>query len=62
MSGAPIFAGMRMPVKTLFDYLAAGDALDLFMSHFPDVSHDQAVALLERVGEQLINRLNLRCS
>ncbi|MBA3322505.1 MAG: DUF433 domain-containing protein [Pyrinomonadaceae bacterium] len=56
MSGAPVFAGTRVPVKTLFDYLAAGDSLDLFLDHFPDVSHAQAVALLEQVGEELSER------
>lgn len=56
MSGAPVFAGTRVPVKTLFDYLAAGDTLDRFLDHFPDVSHEQAVALLEQVGEELSAR------
>jgi len=29
-SGAPVFAGTRVPVKNLFDYLEAGDSLDVF--------------------------------
>ena len=29
MGGTPVFVGTRVPVKTLFDYLAAGDPLEL---------------------------------
>lgn len=56
MSGAPVFAGTRVPVKTLFDYLAAGDSLDLFLDHFPDVSYEQAAAVLEQTGEEISQR------
>lgn len=51
MSGAPVFAGTRVPVKTLFDYLAAGDPIDRFLDHFPGVERAQVVALLEQVGD-----------
>jgi uncharacterized protein (DUF433 family) len=47
--GATVFAGARVPVDTLFDYLAAGETLDEFLKQFPTVSRDQAIALLERV-------------
>jgi len=43
-----VFAGTRVPVDTLFDYLAAGETLDEFLKQFPTVSRDQAIALLER--------------
>ncbi len=56
MSGAPVFAGTRVPVKTLFDYLAAGDPLDRFLDHFPDVSRAQAVARLEQIGKEVNGR------
>ena len=46
-SGTPVFAGTRVPVKTLFDYLEAGDALDVFLDDFPSVSTELAVAVLE---------------
>jgi len=46
--GATVFAGTRVPVDTLFDYLAAGETLDEFLKQFPTVSRDQAIALLER--------------
>jgi uncharacterized protein (DUF433 family) len=56
MSGAPVFAGTRVPVKTLFDYLAAGDSLERFLDHFPDVTYEQATAVLEQTGEELSQR------
>ena len=47
MSGAPCFAGTRVPFRTLFDHLIAGDPLDVFLDDFPTVSRQQAVAALE---------------
>jgi uncharacterized protein (DUF433 family) len=56
MSGTPVFAGTRVPVKTLFDYLAAGDPLERFLEHFPDVSYEQAAAVLQQAGEEMDRR------
>jgi uncharacterized protein (DUF433 family) len=47
LGGEPVFAGTRVPVKTLLDYIEAGDSLDLFLYDFPTVSRQQAVAVLE---------------
>jgi uncharacterized protein (DUF433 family) len=46
VSGVPCFYGTRVPVKILFDYLAAGDPLAEFLDNFPDVSENQAKAVL----------------
>lgn len=46
-SGTPVFAGTRVPVKTLFDHLEAGDSLAVFLDDFPSVTRDGAVALLK---------------
>jgi len=46
--GAPVFAGTRVPVKNLFDYLEAGDTLDQFLADFPSVARDVAVEVLEQ--------------
>ena len=54
MSGTPVFVGTRVPVRTLFDYMAAGDALDEFLDHFPTVRREQAVAALVRANELLV--------
>jgi uncharacterized protein (DUF433 family) len=46
-SGEPVFNGTRVPVKTLFQYIEAGDPLDEFLEDFPDVTREHAVAVLE---------------
>lgn len=53
MHGTPCFSGTRVPVKTLFDYLQAGDSLERFLNHFPDVQPKQAAGLLARIGEKI---------
>lgn len=47
LSGTPVFLGTRVPVRILFEYLAAGDSLEAFLDAFPSVGKDQAVAALE---------------
>ena len=47
VSGTPVFVGTRVPVESLFDFLAAGDPLDQFLDDFPSVSREQALAVLE---------------
>ena len=47
LSGTPVFAGTRVPVQTLLDYLEGGDSLDDFLLDFPSVSREHAVAVLE---------------
>ncbi len=54
LSGAPVFAGTRVPVRTLIDYLEAGERLDDFLDDFPTVRREQALALLELVKTMLL--------
>ena len=54
LSGTPVFAGTRVPVKTLIDYLEAGDRLEDFLRDFPTVTREQAVAALEIAKEALL--------
>jgi uncharacterized protein (DUF433 family) len=49
--GTPCFAGTRVPVKSLFDYLTRGRSLDYFLKQFPSVKRQQATALLEQAGK-----------
>lgn len=53
LGGTPVFVGTRVPMKTLLDYLEAGDPLDEFLDHFPSVSRSQAVGALELAKEIL---------
>jgi uncharacterized protein (DUF433 family) len=53
MSGTPVFAGTRVPVKNLFDYIEGGDDLTEFLDDFPSVSKEAAVAVLEMAKKSL---------
>lgn len=56
LGGTPVFAGTRVPIKNLLDYLAAGDSLEKFLDHFPTVTREQAVATLEVARDLLTSR------
>jgi uncharacterized protein (DUF433 family) len=47
MSGKPVFAGTRVPVETLLDYILDGHTLDVFLDNFPTVKREDAVRVLE---------------
>lgn len=51
MSGTPVFAGTRVPVQTIIDYLAGGHPLEEFLDDFPTVRREQALELLQRIKE-----------
>lgn len=52
LGGVPIFAGTRVPVKTLFDYLKANHPLADFLDDFPTVPREQAQAVLSLSEQQ----------
>jgi uncharacterized protein (DUF433 family) len=54
LSGTPVFAGTRVPVQTLVDYLEGGDSLGDFLKDFPSVSREHAVAVLELAKSALL--------
>ena len=47
LGGEPVFAGTRVPAKSLFDHLEAGDSIEQFLEGFPSVKREQVIALLE---------------
>ena len=47
MSGTPVFKGTRLPIKSLFDHMAAGYSLDAWLSQFPTASKEQAITALD---------------
>lgn len=58
VSGALVFAGTRVPVQILIDYLKAGDTLDRFLEGFPTVRRDQAEAFLEVALEAVATEMD----
>ena len=53
MGGMPVFAGTRVPVRTLIDYLAAGDNIDDFLEGFPTVRREQVIDFLKQAEKAL---------
>jgi uncharacterized protein (DUF433 family) len=54
LKGTAVFRGTRVPVRILFELLAAGDSLDQFLDAYPSVSREQAAAVLEAAGDLLV--------
>ncbi len=53
LHGQVVFAGTRVPLQTLVDYLEEGSSLDAFLDDFPSVSREHAVAVLELARDAL---------
>ena len=53
MSGAPVFAGTRVPIQNLFDYIEGGEDLSEFLDDFPSVTKEAALAVLEMAKKTL---------
>ena len=54
MGGTPVFAGTRVPVQTLIEYVEAGDSINDFLEGFPTVRRDQIIGFLEEAKERMI--------
>ena len=55
LGGTPVFAGTRVPVQTLIEYLEGGDRIDDFLADFPSVSREHAIAVLEQAKTALVS-------
>ena len=54
MGGRPCFAGTRVPVQTLLDYVEGGDSIDDFLASFPTVKRNQVIAFLQHAAQYFI--------
>lgn len=54
MGGTPVFAGTRVPVQTLIDYLEGGESIDDFLEGFPTVTREQVIGFLEEAKDRLL--------
>ncbi len=54
LGGTPVFAGTRVPVQTLIDYLEGGESIDAFLEGFPTVKRDQVIAFLEEAKARVV--------
>jgi uncharacterized protein (DUF433 family) len=55
LGGEPVFTGTRVPLKSLFDHLEAGDSIEQFLEGFPSVKREQVIALLEEAREHALS-------
>lgn len=55
LGGKPVFRGTRLPVETLFQYLADNQTVDYYLETFPSVTREQVLAVL-RYGQQRIEQ------
>jgi len=60
LGGEPVFRGTRVPVKSLFDHLSAGDSLETFLDDFPGVTREQVQAVVELAGLHLLEEVQNR--
>ena len=58
LSGTPVFAGTRVPVQALIDYLEGGETIDDFLAGFPTVKRDQVVAFLEEATARMVSKVS----
>ena len=56
LGGTPVFAGTRVPVQTLIDYLEGGENIDDFLEGFPTVKRKQVIAFLEETKKHIIDK------
>ena len=54
LGGTPVFAGTRVPVDSLFDYLKRGRTVDYFLEQFPTVKREQVEKLLDEAKATLL--------
>ena len=54
LGGTPVFAGTRVPIQTLIDYLEGGESIDEFLKGFPTVTREQVIAFLEEAKTRMV--------
>ena len=54
MGGTPVFAGTRVPIENLLDYLEGGESIDDFLEGFPSVTREQVITFLEETKARVL--------
>jgi uncharacterized protein (DUF433 family) len=54
MGGTTVFAGTRVPLQTLIDYIEGGESIDDFLEGFPTVKREQVIAFLEEATKRML--------
>jgi len=56
LGGMPVFAGTRVPIQTMIEYLERGLPLEEFLEDFPTVSPERARAVLNFTKQILLEQ------
>ena len=62
MHGTPCFAGTRVPVQTLFDFLETGETIDEFLKVYPYIPREHLQSFLELSKELTIEQISCASS
>lgn len=62
LHGTPCFAGTRIPVRTLIDFLETGESVDDFLAVYPSIPREQVHAFLELSQALAIEQLSCESS
>jgi uncharacterized protein (DUF433 family) len=62
LGGTPVFAGTRVPVQTLIEYLGGGETIDDFLQGFPTVSREQVITFLEEAKTRMLAKASRESS
>ncbi len=57
VSGTPCFYASRVPIKNLFDSLAAGESIEEFLDGFEGITREQVLGALSLAGNNLLDEL-----
>ena len=57
LGGTPCFAGTRVPVEYLWEYLLSGKSIETFLDDFDGVPREEAVAALEQAYQRFMEGL-----
>lgn len=56
LGSTPVFAGTRVPVQTLIEYLEGGETIDYFLQGFPTVTREKVIAFLEEAKTRMLTK------
>ncbi len=51
--GKPVIRGLRYPVESVLEYLAAGDSFENVLAEFPDLEREDLLACIEFAARTL---------
>ncbi len=54
LGGTLVFWGTRVPVRSLFNHLKAGDSIEVFLDGFPSVKRAQVLAVLQEMETEVL--------